>query len=55
MVADIHYDYLLALTVMDLGVDKVRINPGNIGEEKRIQAVIEKAKTKKDTDKNWCE
>ena len=47
MVADIHYDYLLALTVMDLGVDKVRINPGNIGEEKRIQAVIEKAKQKK--------
>ena len=47
LVADIHYDYLLALTVMDLGVDKVRINPGNIGEEKRIQAVIEKAKQKK--------
>ena len=47
LVADIHYDYLLALTVMDLGVDKVRINPGNIREEKRIQAVIEKAKQKK--------
>lgn len=47
LVADIHYDYQLALTVMELGVDKVRINPGNIGEEKRIQAVIEKAKQKK--------
>ena len=31
---------------MDLGVDKVRINPGNIGEESRIQAVVEKAKQK---------
>lgn len=37
LVADIHYDYLLALTVMDLGVDKVRINPGNIGEEKEFK------------------
>lgn len=41
LVADIHFDYQLALKVMDLGIDKVRINPGNIGEEKRIQAVVE--------------
>lgn len=46
LVADIHFDYQLALRVMDLGIDKVRINPGNIGEEKRIQAVVEKAKQK---------
>lgn len=46
IVADIHFDYKLALKVMDLGVDKVRINPGNIGEESRIQAVVEKAKQK---------
>lgn len=46
LVADIHFDYQLALKVMDLGIDKVRINPGNIGEEKRIQAVVEKAKQK---------
>ncbi len=46
LVADIHFDYKLALKVMDLGVDKVRINPGNIGEESRIQAVVEKAKQK---------
>ena len=46
IVADIHFDYQLALKVMDLGVDKVRINPGNIGEESRIQAVVEKAKQK---------
>ncbi len=46
IVADIHFDYKLALKVMDLGIDKVRINPGNIGEESRIQAVVEKAKQK---------
>ena len=46
LVADIHFDYKLALKVMYLGIDKVRINPGNIGEESRIQAVVEKAKQK---------
>ena len=46
LVADIHFDYKLALKVMDLGIDKVRINPGNIGEQSRIQAVVEKAKQK---------
>ena len=45
--ADIHFDYRLALRVMDLGIDKVRINPGNIGCESRIQQVVEKAKQKK--------
>ncbi|WP_066086607.1 flavodoxin-dependent (E)-4-hydroxy-3-methylbut-2-enyl-diphosphate synthase [Anaerotignum neopropionicum] len=47
LVADIHFDYKLALRVMDLGIDKVRINPGNIGEESRIRQVVEKAKEKK--------
>lgn len=46
LVADIHFDYRLALKVMDLGIDKVRINPGNIGEESRIKEVVEKAKQK---------
>ncbi|WP_304509376.1 flavodoxin-dependent (E)-4-hydroxy-3-methylbut-2-enyl-diphosphate synthase [Anaerotignum sp.] len=46
LVADIHFDYRLALRVMDLGIDKVRINPGNIGEESRIRQVVEKAKEK---------
>ncbi|GLS26130.1 flavodoxin-dependent (E)-4-hydroxy-3-methylbut-2-enyl-diphosphate synthase [Marinibactrum halimedae] len=46
LVADIHFDYRIALRVADLGVDCLRINPGNIGREKRIQAVIEKAKEK---------
>ncbi len=44
LVADIHFDYKLALRVMELGIDKVRINPGNIGEEDRIHQVVEKAK-----------
>lgn len=44
LVADIHFDYRIALRVADLGVDCLRINPGNIGREKRIQAVVDKAK-----------
>ncbi|WP_045859038.1 flavodoxin-dependent (E)-4-hydroxy-3-methylbut-2-enyl-diphosphate synthase [Teredinibacter purpureus] len=44
LVADIHFDYRIALRVADLGVDCLRINPGNIGREHRIQAVVEKAR-----------
>ena len=44
LVADIHFDYRIALRVADLGVDCLRINPGNIGREKRIVAVIDKAR-----------
>ncbi len=44
LVADIHFDYRIALRVADLGVDCLRINPGNIGREKRIKAVVDKAK-----------
>lgn len=47
LVADIHFDYTLALRVMELGIDKVRINPGNIGDEGRIRQVVEMAKAKK--------
>lgn len=43
LVADIHFDYRIALRVADLGVDCLRINPGNIGREKRIRAVVDKA------------
>lgn len=39
LVADIHFDYKLALESVAAGVDKIRINPGNIGEESRVQAV----------------
>ena len=44
MVADIHFDYKLALAAMDAGADKIRVNPGNIGSEEKVRAVFEKAK-----------
>lgn len=46
LVADIHFDYRLALKVMEEGIDKIRINPGNIGNENRIRQVVEMAKEK---------
>jgi (E)-4-hydroxy-3-methylbut-2-enyl-diphosphate synthase len=46
LVADIHFDYLIALKVAEYGVDCLRINPGNIGSEKRIRAVIDSARDK---------
>ena len=42
--ADIHFDYRLAIAAIENGADKIRINPGNIGDEKRVRAVVEKAK-----------
>lgn len=45
LVADIHFDYRLALAAIDAGADKIRINPGNIGENERLRAVVEAAKT----------
>lgn len=44
LVADIHFDYRLAIAAMENGADKIRINPGNIGSRERIQAVVDKAK-----------
>ncbi|MEE3143497.1 MAG: flavodoxin-dependent (E)-4-hydroxy-3-methylbut-2-enyl-diphosphate synthase, partial [Pseudomonadota bacterium] len=44
LVADIHFDYRIALKVLEYGVDCLRINPGNIGSEERIRAVIDSAK-----------
>ena len=44
LVADIHFDYRLALESMENGVDKVRINPGNIGSEEGVRLVAENAK-----------
>lgn len=43
LVADIHFDYRAALECMERGIDKVRINPGNIGDEVRVKAVAEMA------------
>lgn len=44
LVADIHFDYKLALAAIEAGADKIRINPGNIGSEDRVRAVVEAAK-----------
>lgn len=46
LVCDIHFDYRLALICMQGGVDKVRINPGNIGSMEKIRAVCDMAKSK---------
>lgn len=44
LVADIHFNYRLAIASIEAGADKIRINPGNIGSEDRVRAVVEKAK-----------
>lgn len=44
LVGDIHFDYRLAIAAMENGVDKIRINPGNIGSADRVKAVVDKAK-----------
>ena len=47
LVADIHFDYKLALECADQGVDKIRINPGNIGGEDRVKAVADACRARK--------
>lgn len=47
LVADIHFDYRLAIASIEAGADKIRINPGNIGSQDRIRAVVECAKAHK--------
>lgn len=47
VVADIHFDYRLALAAADAGVDKIRINPGNIGSIDRVKAVVDKCAERK--------
>lgn len=47
VVADIQFDYRLALECMDIGIDGIRINPGNIGGHERVGEIVEKAKKKK--------
>ena len=46
LVADIHFDYRLAIAAIENGADKIRINPGNIGSKDRVRMVVEKAKEK---------
>lgn len=47
LVADIHFDYRLAIAAMENGADKIRINPGNIGKEDKVRAVVEVAKERR--------
>ena len=47
IVADIHFDYKIALEAINAGVDKIRINPGNIGDEEKTKAVVEACKEHK--------
>ena len=44
IVADIHFDYKIALEAINSGVDQIRINPGNIGTEDRVKAVVDRCK-----------
>ena len=44
LVADIHFDYKLAIAAIENGADKIRINPGNIGSTERVKAVVDAAK-----------
>lgn len=44
LVADIHFDYRLAIAAIERGADKIRINPGNIGDASHVKAVVDKAK-----------
>lgn len=46
LVADIHFDYRLAIAAIENGADKIRINPGNIGSPERVEAVIKAAKAR---------
>lgn len=46
LVADIHFDYRIALECVAAGIDKVRINPGNIGDDDRVKQVVQACKTK---------
>ena len=44
LVADIHFDYRMAIAAMENGADKIRINPGNIGSADKLKAVVDVAK-----------
>lgn len=46
LVADIHFDYRLAIEAVSAGIDKIRINPGNIGDEDRVKAVVKACREK---------
>ena len=54
LVADIHFDYKLALKAIEGGVDKIRINPGNIGKREKVEAVVKAAKRTRNSYSNRC-
>src|SRR5207237_10209014 len=47
LVSDIHFQYKFALMALDAGIDKLRINPGNIGDADKVRAVVRRAKEQK--------
>ncbi len=47
LVADIHFDYKLAIAAIEAGADKIRINPGNIGDRSRVRAVVDAARERR--------
>lgn len=55
VVADIHFDYRAALAAIDAGADKIRINPGNIGDDDRVKAVADACNAKKHPHPHWRE
>ena len=46
IVADIHFDYRIALKCVEYGIDKIRINPGNIGSDDRVKAVCDACRSR---------
>ena len=55
LVADIHFDYRLAIAAIENGADKIRINPGNIGSPERVKAVVDCAKEREYSDPRGCQ
>ena len=53
IIADIHYNYRLAIIAADNGAKCLRINPGNIGDKKRVHEILRAAKKKQLFNKNW--
>src|SRR3712207_2844306 len=54
LVADIHFDYRLALLAIEQGIDKLRINPGNIGSEEKIRLRSEERRVGKECRSRWA-
>ena len=54
LVVDIHFTADLALVAMEVGADKIRINPGNLGGEDKLDKILDMAKNKGGCYPNWC-